>query len=371
MLFNLGTKKLVELLKSPNKDSFSPLHWAVGRNTRHQHNIYQTVDYLALFGKERLNVLNLQLPTRQTFPSYIDQDEVTTLQQHIDQVGDTIAHTIARRGCDRQLFYMLLNLVDAEITNVLSLKNCVNETPLHVAANHSDRFPDVLSLFIDESIESSHIDNARHLELLKMQNILGDTVFHKLASSCVQPSIHGNVFEYFSALDLDSLLSIRNKRLETAEHAAVRHGNIWYVESVFNKLKQLPNRIRTHLLMKDSTGSTPLHTAVYHVDDKLLSYLLSEVDEDATKALLETTDNDGNTPAHLALELNKIDKLNLLLKLSSMRGHPSTLLAENEEGRNVLDLIGDKLNIWKRLIEDILGKSLVIRCACTLPRTVW
>ena len=130
VLFSIGTEKLVDILKSLNKDGFSPLHWAVGRNTKHYYNIYETVNYLGRFGKERLNVLSLQLTTsRQTSSSSIDRNGVPILQLHIDQAGETIVHTIARRGCQGQLFHMLLNLVEEEITNILSLKNCVNETP--------------------------------------------------------------------------------------------------------------------------------------------------------------------------------------------------------------------------------------------------
>ena len=387
VLFSIGTEKLVDILKSLNKDGFSPLHWAVGRNTKHYYNIGETVNFLGRFGEERLHVLSLQLPTRQTFSCSIDRDGVTIQEHRIDKAGDTILHTIARRGCASQLYDLLINLDGAEITSLLSINNSVNETALQVSARRSDLLSKLLTLLICCSVrhslrlqtvmdksptdETGQINRAVHLELLKMQNILGDTVLHKFASYCVDSPARGeNVFECLSAMHLDSLLSICNKRQETAFHAAVRHGNIWYVNSVFDKLKELPERILSHFLMKDCTGSTPLHTAVYHVDDKLLSCLLSKVDEDASKALLGTADNDGNTPAHLALELNEIDKLNLLLELSAMRAHHSTLLAENEEGKNVLDLIGDKLSIWKRLIKDILGKCLVITCPCTLPWTV-
>ena len=85
VLFSIGTEKLVDILKSLNKDGFSPLHWAVGQNTKHYYNIYETVSYLGRFGKERLNVLSLQLTTsRQTLSSTIHRNGVTMPQLHID-----------------------------------------------------------------------------------------------------------------------------------------------------------------------------------------------------------------------------------------------------------------------------------------------
>ena len=121
---------------------------------------------------------------------------------------------------------------------------------------------------------------------------------------------------------------------------------------------------------QDSSGSTPLHIAVYHDSDELTRLLIGQVDQKNLTDYLKTTDKEGNTALHLACELNQDKQLRLMLSNLGFQQRQLLSTIVNNEGCWILDLAEDELSVRWHFMESFWGRfhnNLVIAQKFCLP----
>jgi len=151
------------------------------------------------------------------------------------------------------------------------------------------------------------------------QNVAGDTA---LMLAC-----NNNHF------DLIEMLAERN---QTDIHITNQNGDTALHVACTQHLKEaIPILLACNasIVLKNSSGHTPIFTACKHGDSQILKLLLSH-DHSHTKKLINDCDEDGNSPLMVAVQSTHCSKevVELLLMLKS------NLHVRNGQGNNVLHL---------------------------------
>lgn len=331
------TQTLVSALQIANNSGYSPLHWALGRNTHNPENISKLIEYIP--SDKLVEVLRQQMPATIIFG------------RHIDHMGDTMLHTIiVRKESELYLKPLLLSLNAADLEILLSIQNEANETPLHFAVRKSTVFK-VFFPFLTKLLTAVQGDRKPLLTLLGMKNKMGETVIHK-ATECELTAI----LELLPEPDITSLLGVRNSHGETAFHEAVRNSRADLFIKIFSVIQR--KAVSPLMWLQDHNGATPLHTAIYHRDVALVNFVLEQVDIDERLNFINVADQDGNTALHLAVELRSPELLSTMLTTLNDSDRQQLSRIENKDGNRIQELAAEDLGHWWRCIQILSGMLL-------------
>lgn len=134
-------------------------------------------------------------------------------------------------------------------------------------------------------------------------------------------AVSGNKYEIAKMLiDNHADINLSNKNGQIALHYAASKNNL----QMLNLLLENESNINT----RDKYGHTPLHRSVSKGNIPITKALLA-----SKRAIIDVSDNRGNTPLHLAAEEERVQEFKLLV----ING--ADFNAENKEKKKPLDLV--------------------------------
>ncbi|XP_063369360.1 transient receptor potential channel pyrexia-like [Cydia amplana] len=315
-----------------------------------------------------------------------------TMKGEIDNI-DTPLHTSVEIRCLPSIRLLL----DAGAS--VKCLNSSGYTPLHLCVKHKmdEAFKVLLSHRIDdleslaERANTRDHDGATLLQAAVMSSWVPG-VCDILDAGADVMATSNQPFHRFKNVTLDddqNLIYRLDQIHETPLHLAADHGDKEILEillgtndvnvDLFNKIDQTPlyiairsghlgcvkTLIRKGANLYTVTGekSTALHAAVQFGDKKIVDYILS-YDDDATRTMINSFDNRGYAPVHIAAMNNRLEcikmlyykKANLRLKTKGEFIADWTPL-QIAASKNCPDVVGALMDIDPEAIDDIDHKG--------------
>ena len=292
---------------------------------------------------------------------------------------------------DKRMF--LLNLISDEA--IINVQDNDGNTPLHIACKQHDfettlyltsHYQCDFNLVNDDHCLALHYAVSSHIDFVKV--VSESTMLHMLNSkgmtplhiACENENLHvvkylvfeKNCFpscyeassDIYDSLkihlackdesDIDLLKALANEcnvnnnkshKKKTPLHVACKNNNILAVKALLE--------LKCNILCKDSQGRVPFHIAC----SKSLE-CVKEMVPYITNDVVNTCDNNGNTPLHIALKKNQLDIVNFLLS-----NFQCNFSIKNSEGEFPTHLVcSTNLSVVRIIMEKSTAQSISINC---------
>lgn len=263
--------------------------------------------------------------------------------------GLTPVH-ILLMGAMPDIYLVVSTLSQAHIDTILTAQDYRGRTPLHVVATQSHLAKQYMKLL-------ELITPSRQSKLFKLQDTSGKTVMHYLASRI---DLDPDVVVIMHGQAVSQSLLIKDSSGQTPVHLALAAGHDAKTSPLMLALlpcASLPDA----LMIQDNKGHTPLHLAAALNSHSLmniqnLSVLANNIPLEQLlpifqKQLITGGDDGGDTIFHTVVSKQDVGYTEALLKLYNRISLFTALQLQNKSGNTVLHLAAKFENILKLLLE--------------------
>lgn len=349
LLRGVDSDSKYRLLATVNRHGYTPLHeaarctnpWFI-QSLRDELEMRQWQQLLTLTDAYQCSPLHVAASSNEStrvMRTLLDRIDAETRMNFLlerDINTYTVLHLVATFNNGPIISEILHPLNESQTIELLSAKNGVDRSPLHVAVREK-READVIAAMIGQlSMENrtsliispdSNGQNALHLAalhncqvieclidmldisrivgLLTTEDKKGCTPLHLTA----ERGNSGGISALIGCLDLMQKLQLLNSRdcySWTPVHAAMKNRNDPTVIDIM--LNGVSESQRMHLIMReDSSQQTPVHIAARHGSSETIGRLLDGIDSVDKLRLLVSPNVAGRTPMHLALDYNSLE----------------------------------------------------------------
>lgn len=274
----------------------------------------------ALYGKsDVIRAILDVVPTRMHFDILSSQNDEE----------DTILHS-SILGTDSATIRIVMDYAArvGKFYDLLNIKNCKLETPLHLAINRCT------SEFFAELV--SRIDPSKRLEYFSEQDTYGNTALHIAALQDDISYLH-NILESLPPRTCKkTFMYILNKMPMTTLHFLVLKNK---PEEIQYLLRDISEADRIFFINKHGeNGMTALHLAASNKNPDLIKVLLESLQESDRALIVDSVNYEFETPLHIATKSGNTESLEAILELLPEKDRILLLRRENSYSETPLDI---------------------------------
>ena len=331
--------------------------------SREQHDLLMLRDCR---GRTMLHVKNgLGLITLSAISNTMDlsAERITSLLQVRDDMGNTALHLGLAVESVSVLPGISKRDTHCDIQAPFTVRNDDGFSPLHWAMSRI-MAPDHENLcfghFTPRSTQKiMQIQLTETSRFYKHVDYKGDTILHTLAVRQSKDHLE-MILSNVTLEELESLLAIQNDQGNTALHMAAHSQRTFamFHPSLVAIAIESASSASELLKLSNGIGCTVLHVIAYHSELNIVKTLLSGLGQASAFDMMSVSDQDGNTPLHVAAAL---EKFTMVLYMSSrLNDCDRKRVAEikNAAGENIIDKTLDYNDQhWHRCFQQLLGSN--------------